>query len=1096
MSYYPDTKDKDFFERVYHKKEFYQNRKKYIDDPKEFEAQCDRTAEEFELQTQQRLVRNYINPHTPYRNLLVMWGTGVGKTLGAISIAENFREYIRKIREKTTSRPFIYVVSSHEARNNFIKELFSKFVSPEYITDAERRKLVKLGKQTDTKAGSLQYDAYKRELETRLTDPAKGGYYKFMGYGVFQNRTLGAKFRTDTKKLVKTEKGDYKRKRSMKTIENMDNSVLIIDEAHRIEGIDWGRSVELMIARSKNLRVILLTATPMINLPDEIVQMLNFLLPIDQKIKKKEVFEPDNFTLKPGALNVIGKKSQGYVSYLRGVNPYTFPKRIEMGVVLKQFGFKYTHLVPCPMSPLHLRTYQQQFAEKKPTFISEDRGLLDMVLPNPEDKNIGIFRTSDINTILARADTDFLQKHGIELARDPRDTKNIIITGSILKENNLKTYSDKFYRVLKNILKSLVPDNGPVLVYDELIVGIGLLLFEQVLLRNGFDLYDLSQSVEYNQNNAAPGTLCVLCGRLKKDHKQSERSGCPRWYPAKLIVLYGKIEHNQRNKIVGLLNDFQNKNGIIIKAVLGSKITGESIDLKRIREVHILNFQPNIPSILQIEGRAVRHCSHVGLPQNQRNVKIFKYVSSIPGEKEPSIEEKIYLRAEKKHIVIKKIERVLKENAIDCALNKFENIIEEEMRHYKDCETKKNPGKLCSALCDYQDCNYKCVWEPSSVGTGKDLKKFKELFVKDLDTSTYKLYFYKEEINKIKKSIAKLFGIDIIWSYDDIKREIKNMGIDLLEERYIHLALDEMVREKSIVLNEFGYPGYILYRGHWYIFQPSDSPDDGLPLLERLVPVELPDTREVSIRSYLEARRVKTEEERMTKEDITDKIIAAVDVAKVGRILGKLSMKMQQRLLEDAILSETVSRTTKTKLESGQAEYNKKVLEFYKDYLVTNKQLEDSGFASSDTFSTESVQIDDLIVGHLLGKRPRCLTDTGWENCVKDFTKRRKIAKENNIIIGFIDKDRTNKLVFKLRPPIDPRQFIDRRKIPRGFVCSQSSNKKLIQKIVEKLGLQKERGSIQVLCDKIEVELRRREIKNKGKSKWFYEYLEVQDMVS
>lgn len=1094
MSYYPDTEDKDFFEKLYHKKEFYGNRKKYIDDPKEFEAQCDKTADEYELQTQQRLIRNYINPHTPYRNLLVMWGTGVGKTLGAISIAENFREYIRKIREKTTSRPYIYVVSSHEARNNFIKELFSKFINPEYITDTERRKLLKLSKQAGSKAGSLQYDAYKRELETRLTDPTKGGYYKFMGYGVFQNRTLGAKFRSDTKKLIKTEKGDYKRKQSIKTIENMDNSILIIDEAHRIEGIDWGKSVELMIARSKNLRVILLTATPMINLPDEIVQMLNFLLPLEKKIKKKEVFEADNFTLKPDGLSVIGKKSQGYVSYLRGINPYTFPKKIEMGVVLKKFGFKYTHLIPCPMSPLHLRTYQQQFSEKKPTFISEDRGLLDMVLPNPENTQIGIFKTSEINSVLARADPEFLKKHGIQLSRDPRDSKNIIITGSILKAENLKKYSDKFYKVLNNIIDSLTSDGGPILIYDELIVGIGLLLFEQILLQNGFDLYNLSQSVEYNQNNAAPGTICVLCGKLKNNHNKNSK--CPRWYPAKLIVLYGKIDHNQRNKIVGLLNDMQNKNGTIIKAVLGSKITGESIDLKRIREIHILNFQPNIPSILQIEGRAVRHCSHVGLPQNQRNVKIFKYVSSIPNSKEPSIEEKIYLRAEKKHITIKKIERALKENAIDCALNKFENVIEEEVRHYKDCETKKNPGKLCSSLCDYQDCNYKCAWEPPTISsTGKDLKKFKELLMKDVDTSTYKLYFYDEEKNKIKAAIKKLFVVSIIWSYNEIKEEIYKMGIDLLEDRYIHLALDEMIREKTIILNEFGYPGYILYRSDWYIFQPSDSPDDNLPLLERLVPVELPDKHQVSIRSYLDARKVKTEEDKMTKEDIIERISATSDMAKIGRILGKLNTKIQQKLLEDVIQNEAVNKTKKKHKES---DYNNKILDFYKDYLITNKQLEDSGFASSDTFSTENLKINDLVIGHLLGKRPRCLTETGWENCVKDFTKRRKITKENNVIVGFIDKDRTNKLVFKLRPPISGTQkFIDRRKIPRGFVCSQSSNKKMITDIVENLGIpQKNRNSIQTLCDKIEVELRQREIKDKGKTKWFYEYLEVEDMIS
>jgi hypothetical protein len=1064
MAYYPLPEDADFFDRIYHKKEFYRNRKLPLIAS---EDQCQKAAEEFEFQSQQRLIRNYINPHTPYRNLLVMWGTGVGKTLGAIGIAENFRPYIRKVREKTNSRPYIYIVSSHEARNNFIKELFSQFIEPPYINDAEREKLTKLSRISGTKSGAILYDNYKRELESRLIDPTKGGYYKFMGYGVFQNRTLGAKFRTDTKKLIKTTEGEYKRKRSMKTIDNMDNSILIIDEAHRIEGIDWGKSVELMIARSKNLQVLLLTATPMINLPGEIVQMLNFLLPIGKKIKKKDIFEQDNLTLKPKALEIIGKRSQGYVSYLRGVNPYTFPRRIEEGQILTQFGFKYTHLIQCPMSPLHLRTYEQQFADKKPTFISEDRGLLDMVLPNPDNPELGIFRTHEINTVLAKASHEFLQEHKIQIAYDSRDPKNVIITGDILLQDNLKKYSNKFYKALKNIIKSLRPENGPVLVYDELIVGIGLRLFEQILLRNGFDLYDIHQSVEYNQRHAAPNTLCALCGKLQ--HQPTDHD----WVPAKIIILYGKIEHNYRNKIVELVNSYQNKHGTVIKVILGSKITGESIDLKRMREVHILNFQPNIPSIEQIIGRAIRHCSHVGLPQAQRTVKVFKYVSSMPNE--PSIEEKIYLRAEKKHIIIKKIERVLKINAIDCALNKFENVLDEEVRQYKDCETKKNPHKLCSAQCDYQPCDYKCAWE-----AGKS---------KELDTSTYKLYFYHDEVKQIKKAIKTLFGSDIVMTYDDIVAKIKNMGIDLLEDRYIHLALDDMVRQQTIVLNEYGYPGYIIYRGKWYIFQPADNPDDSIPLLERLIPVEIEDSYQVRLKDYLQFQKTKTEEEKLTKTTLMEKIIAADNIAKVGRILGKATFRTQQQFIEEAILSDTTSKIMGTKLSKNQADFNQKILQFYQSYLITNKQLEESDYLSTDTFSTETTKDDNLIVGHTFGKRPRCLTNAGWEHCVKDFTKKVKPVRENNIIVGLIEKDNANKFVFKLRPPIDVQRYIDRRRIPRGFVCNQSNSKKTIADIATQLEIETHNTSIQELCDKIEIELRRREDRDKGKIKWFYSFL-------
>ena len=45
------------------------------------------------LQKQQTFLKNYINPITHYKNLLIFHGTGAGKTCSAISIAENHLNY-------------------------------------------------------------------------------------------------------------------------------------------------------------------------------------------------------------------------------------------------------------------------------------------------------------------------------------------------------------------------------------------------------------------------------------------------------------------------------------------------------------------------------------------------------------------------------------------------------------------------------------------------------------------------------------------------------------------------------------------------------------------------------------------------------------------------------------------------------------------------------------------------------------------------------------------------------------------------------------------------------------------------------------------
>ena len=65
----------------------------------------------------------------------------------------------------------------------------------------------------------------------------------------------------------------------------MDNSLLIVDEAHNLTGNEYGEALKLIIKKSKNLRIILLTATPMKNLGDDIVDILNYIKKL-KKIKK------------------------------------------------------------------------------------------------------------------------------------------------------------------------------------------------------------------------------------------------------------------------------------------------------------------------------------------------------------------------------------------------------------------------------------------------------------------------------------------------------------------------------------------------------------------------------------------------------------------------------------------------------------------------------------------------------------------------------------------------------------------------------------------------------------------------------------------
>ena len=129
--YYPWYFDPEFDSNIISKKEIYDNRLSNVTHPK----RC--------LENYQYLVSNFINPSSPYRSLLLYFSTGVGKSISAISIAENFiRNNIKK--------QVIVITKSDTLISDFTSDLMnicSDYASPEELLllssqdDNERRRM-------------------------------------------------------------------------------------------------------------------------------------------------------------------------------------------------------------------------------------------------------------------------------------------------------------------------------------------------------------------------------------------------------------------------------------------------------------------------------------------------------------------------------------------------------------------------------------------------------------------------------------------------------------------------------------------------------------------------------------------------------------------------------------------------------------------------------------------------------------------------------------------------------------------------------------------------------------------------------------------
>ena len=92
---YPDINADDFQKKIYQKREFYYHKipqQQKIDSYPELKKIRDEICtSNVNLQSHQSLLANFINPQTPYKGLLLFHGLGSGKTIAAISIAENFK---------------------------------------------------------------------------------------------------------------------------------------------------------------------------------------------------------------------------------------------------------------------------------------------------------------------------------------------------------------------------------------------------------------------------------------------------------------------------------------------------------------------------------------------------------------------------------------------------------------------------------------------------------------------------------------------------------------------------------------------------------------------------------------------------------------------------------------------------------------------------------------------------------------------------------------------------------------------------------------------------------------------------------------------
>lgn len=234
------------------------------------EIACEAQVKRLELMPHQEFVRDYLQHRSPYRGLVVYHGLGSGKTCTAIAAAEGLLSADRKVS----------VLLPASLRTNFQREIrtcgdptldwkafqwkFSKKRNPYKVSELLRREMggVWIPRSDQPTNAHLLRPQDVAQIEAQLKELVDSRY-TFVHYNGL-----------DTKALKQLTEGG-------KT-NPFDHRTIVIDEAHNlISGVSNGAPIMSalydLVLRAVDVKVVLLSGTPLINHPFEVALLINLV---------------------------------------------------------------------------------------------------------------------------------------------------------------------------------------------------------------------------------------------------------------------------------------------------------------------------------------------------------------------------------------------------------------------------------------------------------------------------------------------------------------------------------------------------------------------------------------------------------------------------------------------------------------------------------------------------------------------------------------------------------------------------------------------------------------------------------------------------
>jgi len=731
--------------------------------------QCS-SAGGFHLAPFQLFLRRIMSPDSPTRNMLLVHGTGTGKTCSAIQIAE---EYI--LRPDFQDKK-VLVLASEAIRDNFRTQLFDVervqkdgdvLKSPQ----CTGRRYLEMLERAQSE-GLRWENPESREKLGIIVNKMISEFYDFTGYMQFAN--------TVDKKFLTLSKDDF----NAWVRSNFNGKLLIVDEAHNLRESDAEKpsehklvsdSIQRVVKAAEGMTLVLLTATPMYDSFQEILFLFNLFLwndkrqSPDQKLVAGAFFESSgDFASAEDEARFRGLCHE-YVSFIRGENPFTFPFRLPPpDAMVAKFDRKTDYRgikIRIPRKYLSLVVSYLESPQKEQ--VSEKSGAGDALM---------------IPTIVASPDGRSISKcflSAVDSARSQfRYAPDVI---PFLSPSNVARHASKFATVLRCIQES----TGIVFVYSNFVRG-GVLQFAVALEEHGYK----------------PAAGLPLLENPSGEFKGQS--------PGKYAFLTSDMTPTQIRGLIRTIRSPENINGSLIRVVVASPLVSEGVDLQNVRQVHVLDPWYNMSRIEQIIGRGLRNCSHAGLPFEDQNCTIYLHIVRYNDSAQETYDEtayRVFVEAKAKRIAA--VRRVLQESSVDCTTQIATNQLPDDWRALV-VEQRRAQGREMISM-------------PLSAMSAPTFEDGAAAIVCSVhertDSPDYvrPLSSYFDIRDEVFDQLMEMFKRKPVWSREDLLEQLH------FDPNVVSYIVDNAIHTHLKMKDSAGRTGTLENRKGLYAFSPNDS---------------------------------------------------------------------------------------------------------------------------------------------------------------------------------------------------------------------------------------------------------------------------------